>query len=63
MMSDECMPVLFARALDGAPRVHIERGAETLREVREGQTTWVLDPYARLPRVLDRIGDNRPVLK
>jgi hypothetical protein len=33
------------------------------REVREGQTIWVLDPYARLPRVRDRVGGNRPVLK
>lgn len=33
------------------------------REVREGQTVWVLDPYARLPRVRDRVGSNRPVLK
>jgi len=26
--------------------------------VREGQTVWVLDPYARLPRVRDRVGGN-----
>jgi hypothetical protein len=30
------------------------------RELREGQTVWVLDPYARLPRVRDRVGSNRP---
>ena len=28
-------------------------------EVREGQTVWVLDPYARLPRVRDRVRSNR----
>jgi hypothetical protein len=33
------------------------------RKVRDGQTVWVLDPYARLPRVRDRVGGNRPVLK
>jgi hypothetical protein len=31
------------------------------REVRDGQTVWVLDPYARLPRVRDRVGSNRPI--
>jgi len=30
------------------------------REERDGRAVWVLDPYARLPRVLDRVGDNRP---
>jgi len=30
------------------------------REVRDGRSVWVLDPYARLPRVRDRVGDNRP---
>jgi len=30
------------------------------REVRHGQPVWVLDPYARLPRVLDRVDANRP---
>jgi hypothetical protein len=33
-------------------------------EVREGKTVWVLDPYARIPRVRDRVGaaraDRRP---
>ncbi|MBN2129356.1 MAG: hypothetical protein JW741_07655 [Sedimentisphaerales bacterium] len=29
-------------------------------ERRDGQVVWVLDPYARLPRVRDRIGSNRP---
>jgi len=28
--------------------------------VRHGQPVWVLDPYARLPRVLDRVDTNRP---
>jgi hypothetical protein len=31
-----------------------------LRKVRDGQAVWVLDPYARLPRVRDRVGGNRP---
>ncbi len=31
-----------------------------VREMRAGQTAWVLDPYARLPRVRDRVGSNRP---
>ena len=30
------------------------------RQVRHGQPVWVLDPYARLPRVLDRVNTNRP---
>ena len=30
------------------------------RQVRHGQPVWVLDPYARLPRVLDRVDTNRP---
>ena len=30
------------------------------REVREGEAVWVLDPYARVPRVRDRVGSNRP---
>jgi len=30
------------------------------RQVRHGQPVWVLDPYARLPRVLDRVDANRP---
>lgn len=31
-----------------------------VRRVQDGQTIWVLDPYARLPRVRDRVGSNRP---
>ena len=31
-----------------------------LRETRDGQAVWILDPYARLPRVRDRVGSNRP---
>jgi len=31
-----------------------------VRERRDGQVVWVLDPYARLPRVRDRVGSNRP---
>jgi hypothetical protein len=30
------------------------------RDERDGRPVWVLDPYARLPRVRDRVGDNRP---
>lgn len=30
------------------------------RDVRDGEDVWVLDPYARLPRVRDRVGTNRP---
>ena len=33
------------------------------RKTLDGQTVWVLAPYARLPRVQDRVGGNRPVLK
>ncbi|MFM7412812.1 MAG: hypothetical protein ACKO6E_06335 [Planctomycetota bacterium] len=29
-------------------------------EDRDGSAVWVLDPYARLPRVRDRVGSNRP---
>lgn len=32
-----------------------------MRQVRHGQPVWVLDPYARLPRVLDRVDANRPM--
>jgi hypothetical protein len=35
-------------------------GMPVVREVRDGQAMWVLDPYTRLPRVLDRVGSNRP---
>jgi hypothetical protein len=28
-------------------------------EIREGKTVWVLDPYARIPRVRDRVGTVR----
>ena len=31
-----------------------------VRETCEVQTVWILDPYARLPRVRDRVGSNRP---
>ncbi len=31
-----------------------------LRETRAGRSVWILDPYARLPRVRDRVGSNRP---
>ena len=31
-----------------------------VRELRDGQPVWVLDPYARLPRVRDRVGSDRP---
>ncbi len=27
-----------------------------VRELRDGQPVWMLDPYARLPRVRDRVG-------
>lgn len=30
------------------------------RAERDGRPVWVLDPYARLPRVRDRVGTNRP---
>jgi len=30
------------------------------RAGRDGEHVWVLDPYARLPRVRDRVGANRP---
>ncbi|MFM7206311.1 MAG: hypothetical protein ACKO4T_06560 [Planctomycetaceae bacterium] len=32
------------------------------RDDRDGQPVWVLDPYARLPRVRDRVGSNRPAV-
>jgi len=31
-----------------------------VRERRDGHVVWMLDPYARLPRVRDRVGSNRP---
>ena len=31
-----------------------------LRESRDGLAVWVLDPYARLPHVRDRIGSSQP---
>lgn len=46
-----------------APRVTANINGDPFpvtREEREGRAVWVLDPYARLPRVLDRVGDNRP---
>ena len=49
-----------------APKVTAQINGDEMpvvREQREGQTVWVLDPYARLPRVRDRVGSNRPVLK
>ena len=44
-------------------RGRIARRMPVGREVREGQTVWVLDAYAPLPRVRDRVGGNRPVTK
>lgn len=46
-----------------APKVTAEINGDempVIREERDGKTVWVLDPYARLPRVLDRVGSNRP---
>jgi hypothetical protein len=46
-----------------APRVTAAINGDELpvqRELRGGQTVWVLDPYGRLPRVRDRVGSNRP---
>jgi hypothetical protein len=46
-----------------APKVTAEINGDALpvaRELREGKTMWVLDPYARLPRVRDRVGSIRP---
>ena len=46
-----------------APKVTAEINGDEMpvvREQREGQAVWVLDPYARLPRVRDRVGSNRP---
>ena len=46
-----------------APKVNAMINGDEMpvvREMREGRNVWVLDPYARLPRVLDRVGSNRP---
>jgi hypothetical protein len=46
-----------------APKVTAEINGDEMsvvRERRNGQSVWVLDPYARLPRVRDRVGGNRP---
>jgi hypothetical protein len=46
-----------------APKVTAEINGDAMpvvREVHDGQAAWVLDPYARLPRVRDRVGSSRP---
>jgi len=46
-----------------APRVAATINADEFpvtRTVQDGRNVWVLDPYARLPRVRDRVATNRP---
>jgi len=51
------------RVCTSAPKVTAVINGDAMpvaREERDGQTSWVLDPYARLPRVRDRVGGTRP---
>jgi hypothetical protein len=46
-----------------APKVTAVINGDAMPVVRkspDGRAVWVLDPYARLPRVRDRVGRNRP---